>query len=108
MRGSMAAKQEHQIEVISRALNTLHNASLEQIEAIVGPSIPHRTLIRRLASMVEKGLIEKTGTSRAAKYRLTEKTSTDHTTPDRKPSQADMFVPLSKTGSDLLRKISRP
>ena len=70
-RQSLAAKQEQQIEAIRAVLEQrTDGASLEQIEAAVSVAMSRRTLIRCLASMVAQRLVEKSGASRATRYRL--------------------------------------
>lgn len=94
-------KQKDQTEVLRALLGNLTEpASLEQVEAAAGLPISRRTLIRRLAEMVEQDIVSKTGTSRAARYQLSQ-TSAPQTPPA--PS-----IPLSKEGVNVLKLVSRP
>ena len=102
-------KQDQQAEALSAALAGFpEGASLEQIEAAARLPVSRRTLIRRLADMVERRAVVKTGTSRAARYRLAGNAPQPAAVPARTPAQPDLFVPLSKAGSDVLRLVSRP
>ncbi len=82
-------------------------ASLEQVAGAAALPVSQRTLIRRLAKMVEGGLVRKEGESRAARYVLI---------PDKEapkgatlvPAQRDMFVPVSKAGAEILQRVTRP
>ena len=81
-------------------------ASLEQVTAAAGLPVSERTLIRRLRQMADKGLIRKSGSSRAVRYFVQ---ATAVVPPITAPAaHLDMFVPVSKAGDDILRHVSRP
>jgi fido (protein-threonine AMPylation protein) len=82
-------------------------ASLEQITAAAALPISERTLIRRMAQMVEDGVVHKTGESRAARYVLATLEDTTGSVPPA-PAQKDMFVPIGKAGGEILRLVTRP
>ncbi len=82
-------------------------ASLEEVEAALEVEIPRRTLLRRLASMVEQGLIEKSGASRAARYHVACAAPVARSGTPARATQPDMFVPLSKAGGEISRLVIR-
>ena len=102
---ALTTKQDQQTAAIRDALAQQAGAmTLADIEAAVGVGIPRRTLIRRLAAMVEQGLIAKSGVSRGVRY--TAVVPTPAVPRASSPSaQADMFVPLSKEGGQISRLI---
>ncbi len=103
-----AKKQDQDSEALSAVIAGFpEGASLEQIKAAARLSISKRTLIRRLADMVESGALIKSGTSRAARYRLAG-AAKPPASGAKKPAHPDLFVPLSKAGSEVLRVVSRP
>ena len=100
----MASRRDQDFQTLQAVLSHFPNgASLEQIETAAGLPISTRTLIRRLAEMVDRGLVRKTGESRAARYFST--AGAEYKAP---PVQRDLFVPLSKAGGEVLRLITRP
>jgi hypothetical protein len=100
-------KQDRHVEAIATALADFPDgASLEQIEAAALLGISRRTLIRRLGEMIERGLVVKSGVSRAARYRLAG-TPSRPLRPSR-PIESDLFLPLSKAGADVMRLVTRP
>jgi len=82
-------------------------ASLDQVKDTAALPVSERTLIRRLGQMADKGLIRKSGESRAARYFIE---GTEAVKPIEVPAaaQPDLFVPVSKAGSEILRLVSRP
>jgi hypothetical protein len=82
-------------------------ASLEQIEAAIELPVSRRTLIRRLADMVERGVAVKSGTSRAARYRAAGGPAMRPSGRPIEPTQPELFVSLSKAGAEVLRLVSR-
>ena len=107
-RQSLAAKQEQQIEAIKAVLEQrADGASLEQIEAAVSVAMSRRTLIRRLANMVEQGLVEKSGASRAARYRLPATPLIVQRSSETTVTQSAPVVPLSKAAGEILRLVSQ-
>jgi hypothetical protein len=104
----MAAKQDQQAEVICAALAGYSDgASLEQVLAAVRGIASRRTVLRRLADMAAGGIIEKSGTSRAARYRLSASRPIQQANAPPILLQPDLFVPVSKVGSDILRTLAR-
>lgn len=79
-----------------------------------GISMPRRTLLRRLAGMVEAGLLTKADRSRAARYRI----PTDTAVADRRPPPTTTTevespatgdaIPFSAEGARLMGAVSRP
>ena len=99
---TLTTKQDEQIEAIRTALaQQAGPVTLAEVEAASG--IGRRTLIRRLATMVELGLITKSGVSRGVRYGLAPTSSP--VTPA--PTQPDLFVPLSKEGGQISRLVAR-
>lgn len=104
----LTTKQTQQTEAIRAALAQQPDGlSLEQVATAIGIDIPRRTLIRRLAAMVEQGSIEKSGLSRAARYQLKSLSPPVGSTAAQHTKQPDMFVPLSKAGSEISRLVIR-
>src|SRR5262245_44957181 len=97
-RGLLAArKQERDIRALGAVLAAFpEGASLEQIEAAMELPVSRRTLIRRLADMVERGIAVKSGTSRAARYWPVGGAAMPPRGGPSEPMQPDLFVPLSK------------
>ena len=107
-RRALTAKQDQHVEAIRTILGQRPDgASLEQIEAVLGTDITHRTLIRRLARMIERGLIEKSGISRAARYHLISAAPIERHVSEPRPTRPDLFVPLSKAGGENFRLVAR-
>jgi hypothetical protein len=63
--------------------------------------------MRRLASMIEQGLVIKSGASRAARYQLVEADQAAHSQSSPQAAQPDLFVPLSKAGGEISRLVVR-
>lgn len=102
------AVRDQQIEAIRDALaKHPEGASLDQIAAAVGAAIPRRTLIRRLARMVESGGVEKSGVSRAARYRLPGTTPVEQAGAAFRPAEPDLIVKLSRAGAEVLQQVAR-
>jgi DNA-binding Lrp family transcriptional regulator len=108
---TLAAQNQHRdIETLSVVLAEFREAAaLEEIEASLAwqaTRLSRRTLIRRLAEMVERGTVLKSGVSRSARYRMV---AGNARRPGlREPEQAEVIVPLSEGGSDVLRLVTRP
>jgi Fic family protein len=76
------------------------------IDAIARQSnleLDRRTLLRRLESLAQSGEIVTSGKGRSTRY-----ASSKAPALPKSPVQPDMFVPLSKAASEVLRLISRP
>ncbi|HEY7550535.1 MAG TPA: Fic family protein [Hyphomicrobiaceae bacterium] len=82
-------------------------ASLEQVRSAAALPISERTLIRRLAQMVEDGLVRKEGESRAARYRLIPALELAEDGPPAL-TQRDASVPITQAGGEILRLVTRP
>ena len=76
--------------------------ALDAIETVLVPVIARRTLIRRLAAMVESGVLIKSGTSRAARYGLAG-AETEPNVAALSPS----VMPLSKASSEIRKLVTR-
>ena len=102
----MAKKKKQQdFDALAHLFDTFpHGASLSEIEAKA--EIPRRTLVRRLAEMVEAGIIVKSGARRGVRYHRPGMPPQEAT--DNKKVQPDLFVPLSKAGGEVFRLVSRP
>jgi hypothetical protein len=105
-----AQTQEEDLRALGAVLAQFDGgASLEQVQAALPPQLARfsrRTLIRRLNAMVERGLAEKSGVSRRARYRVAVE---DAVRPGfSEPEQADLDLPLSPEGSEVLRLVTRP
>ncbi len=106
-----STKTDRDIAAIIQALQPFGSdgASLEQVIANAGLTISERTIMRRLATMVDRGLITKTGRSRSTRYTLVDSQNEPAEPQTRPPTiQPDLFVPLSKAGGDVLRQVSAP
>lgn len=102
----MAGRETQDFNALQAALAQYpEGAALEQIKDAAALPVSERTLIRRLAAMVERGLVSKTGGSRAARYRLL--TGAAPVEPAPVIAQRDMFVPISKSGGDILRLVTQ-
>jgi Fic/DOC family protein len=82
-------------------------ASLEQVKKAASLPVSERTLIRRLAQMIQDGLVRKEGETRAARYFLVGGAGAATSVPPA-PSQPQMFVPVSKAGAEILRQVILP
>lgn len=102
------AEQQGQLEELSRLVaGAPDGLTLEQITAAHHHKLSRRTLIRRLNDLVEKGKLQKTGRSRAARYAAAEQVAAA-AKPNEVPRQSDLFVPLSKPAADIMRLVTRP
>src|SRR5688572_5545119 len=91
----MARRQDQDFEALRAAIARFPDgASLEQINEAAALPISTRTLIRRLADMVERGDLRKNGNSRAARYFPVGQVAAEVSSP--KAAQKDMFVPVGK------------
>jgi fido (protein-threonine AMPylation protein) len=103
----MPGREEHDLETLRAALVQFPSgASLEEIRVAAGLPVSGRTLIRRLGKLVERGVAHKSGSSRAARYILAEAGKPAAVVPA--PAQRDMFVPVGKRGTEILRLVTRP
>lgn len=103
-------RQKQDLDALRSALARFPDgASLEEIEAQAVISASQRTLMRRLAQMVADGILTKSGESRAARYSLAaDAPLAEPQAVAPSPIQRDMFVPLSRAGGDILRKVTQP
>jgi fido (protein-threonine AMPylation protein) len=103
MSRKMAGKQEidGQLQALERVIAGAGGLLAEEIEARADLGLNRRTLQRRLDALLEQGRISKAGGGRATRYRAAA------VAPAEAP-QADMFVPLSRTGSEIMRLVSAP
>lgn len=103
-------KQDRDIETLSAVLAEFpEGAALEEIESALSwqaTRLSRRTLIRRLAEMVQQGIALKSGVSRSARYRIAAGKPGRHGF--REPEQAEITVPLSESGSEVVRLVTRP
>jgi Fic family protein len=103
----MASKQEidAQLEEIEQVIVAADGLLAEEIEHRSALGLNRRTLQRRLDTLIEQGRITKADRGRATRYRAAVRAPTQ---PAQLPVQADMFVPLSRAGSEILRLVSAP
>lgn len=109
----MAKREDNDFEILTAVLaRHPDGASLEVIQDEAALPASERTLIRRLASMVERGIASKSGGSRAARYSLVKGAAPAAAavveTPASVPSPADTVIPLSKAGSEIVKLVTRP
>ena len=100
------ARKDQDFAVLRAVLARFPNgASLEQIVAEAALPVSERTLIRRLAEMIEGNLLRKSGESRAARYLLL-----DPGNPPILPpcAQLALFIPVSKQGAKVQTYIRKP
>ena len=110
MTDKMAAKdrQSQDFETLLAAVAQFPDgASLEQLKDAAALPVSERTLIRRLAEMVASEKLHKTGEKRAARYVTTGKPAAAASLA-RPNEQPDLFVPVSRAGSDILRLVAQP
>jgi DNA-binding Lrp family transcriptional regulator/fido (protein-threonine AMPylation protein) len=98
------AKQDQQFKAIQKALAAyLQGAALEQMAVVAQAlGISRNTLIRRLAQMVDAGLITKTGVARGARYHARADQAEPAVAPDA------ITVPLSTQATDIRNLVRRP
>jgi len=103
----MAGRQEidAQLQAIEQVIAAADGLLAEEIEARSALGLNRRTLQRRLDTLIEQGRISKADRGRATRYRSAVSTPAQ---PAQRPTQADMFVPLSRAGSEVLRLVSPP
>ncbi len=103
----MAGKLEidAQLEAIERVVAAAGGLLAEEIEARSGLDLTRRTLQRRLDTLIEHGRITKAERGRATRYHSGAAAPPQ---PDQSPVQPDVFVPLSRAGSEILRLVSAP
>ena len=99
----IAAQRARLREVIADAPEGL---LIEDVAALSDLGLDHRTLQRRLASLVANRSIVQSGKGRATRYK-----PTGSATPPAlqlTPLQTDMFVPIGNAGAEILRLVTRP
>jgi Fic family protein len=103
----MASKQgiDAQLLAIEQVIANSDGLLAEEIETRSGLDLNRRTLQRRLDALIEQGRITKADRGRATRYH-----SATSAPPqiDQPPVQGDMFVPISRVGSEILRLVSAP
>lgn len=80
---------------------------IEEIEARAALGLNRRTLQRRLDALIDKDRISKAARGRATRYSAGPQTEAP-LSPTTASVQPDMFVPLSRAGSEFLRIVSAP
>src|SRR5262245_13097048 len=104
----LTAKHEPDFATLRNALAQFpHGATLEQLRAVTALPISERTLIRRLAQMVENGSVRKEGQSRATRYVLVTMQGFAEDGPSTL-TQRDASVPVRAGGAEVLSLVSRP
>src|SRR5687768_3722959 len=100
-------RQAAEIAALREVLAQFPNgASLEQVSVAAALPVSERTLIRRLAQMVEDGIARKEGASRAARYVLNARMEFREDPPA--PLQREMRVPVGAVGGEIQRLVTRP
>jgi hypothetical protein len=83
--------------------------AVEAIEATVKLGIDRRTLQRRLDALITDGRIKATKRGRATRYAVSSQSGASATTPNPKePTQGNLFVPLSKASSAIVKQVTGP
>lgn len=94
-------KRANQVDVLKKTVAAFPGgASVKQLlPTAAGLGISRNTLLRRLAEMVESGVLKKSGATQSARYQLA-----------APPPAAvnDIVVPLSETGRELQASVRRP
>ncbi len=103
----MAGKHEidAQLRAIEQVLAAADGLLVEEVEARAGLKLNRRTLQRRLDTLIEQDRITRADRGRATRYHAAAPLPTKSSPP---AVQADMFVPLSRAGSEILRLVSAP
>ncbi len=107
----MATKVQitEELNVITTAIKAAPDGLLtDEIAVQTGLPLDRRTLQRRLKSLVKSGAVVATGAARATRYSATRNDEIDQGEGQHAAQQPDLFVPLSKAGSALLRHVTKP
>jgi len=101
---------EDDLQAIIGAVGTGEGASAPEIARKLGPDLPMRTLQYRLKQLVDTGRLAKEGKGPSAKYRLPPPADAERIIGGeaRITPQGDLFVPVSKAGTELQRNVRRP
>ncbi len=82
---------------------------VDEIEERAGLDLNRRTVQRRLDALTEKGRITKSGRTRGTRYRAAAPPAPERPRPaTQEAGQADLFVPLSREGGAILKRVSAP
>lgn len=78
-------------------------AGIEEIQGALGSNMPHRTLQRRLALLVERKRITVEGRARASRYRLPGISDEDHDIQDyqKAAGRGEVYMPISSEGEEI-------
>lgn len=100
----MASKQDidAQLQEIERVIATSDGLLAEEVEASCGLGLSRRTLQRRLDKLIEQGRVIKIDRGRATRYQASQQVHAET------PPTADLPLPLSKAGGDVLRLVNLP
>lgn len=103
------AELESIIEAVARQEAAV---SLDDLAASLQLDMPHRTLQRRVAVLVEQGRLLKEGQARASRYRLPQKksrvTAASATEFMNLSDQTDAQLPVSAHGKEILQQVRAP
>jgi len=81
---------------------------IDEISDATELGVNRRTLQRRLKALVDSGRIIASGATRATRYLASSEQADRQDVEPATEQQADLFVPLSRAGSKILREITRP
>ncbi len=101
-------KIDAQLATIEQVVAAAGGLLAEEIEARSGLGLTRRTLQRRLDALLEQGRITKAERGRATRYHTSARAPAEFARLAQPPAQTDMFVPLSRAGSEILRLVSAP
>jgi len=100
---SKMSDEQQELELIKRALSKSNSMlSISEIRKQTGLAIGHRTLIRRLAKLVDDGIIKRTGEKRGIAYQIAIK--------GREPEQPaeSALIPLTTESREILTLVNLP
>jgi Fic family protein len=106
----MAGKEDigEQLQALETVIGAAGGGLLiEEIEATGGLDLARRTLQRRLEVLIAQGRIEKSGRGRATRYAIGQARQPGEERPTE-PVQTDIFVPVSRAGGEIMRRVSAP
>lgn len=107
----MASKEDidKQLDAVEAVIAAAaEGLSKEEIDNKAGLGLARRTLHRRIETLIEQGRIEPTGRGRATRYTAKQASPSEREGQPPRPAQAEMFVKLSRAGSEVFRLVSAP
>jgi len=98
-------------QAIKAVVSQFHDGvSVEDLLTRLKTDLSRRTLQRRLAEMVQSGMLEREGSTRATRYYAPISPDEVPGLPPRlqREAQGELFVPLSKKGEEIRRYVRQP